>query len=175
MLASGVMKGYILLPSPLWKVGVSYTHFKNHIDKYVLSTWQDYWNCAVANMLYWLYSVNSVLKTLLGRVMYRGWSIARRENCPEIKKWNYLEMNVLNNLDLVCFVVCFLLLLLLVYVLFLFCYIINVTNMKMSSTTCFSHLLMLIFFNCLCISKLAWKLWFLKKICWEWIDFDWVL
>ena len=43
---------------PRVKVGVPYTDFKHHINQYVLSTWQDDWNGAVANMLH---SVKPVL------------------------------------------------------------------------------------------------------------------
>ena len=52
ILALGVMKRQTLLPSldlPRVKVGVLYTDFKLHISHYILSTWQDDWNGAVAS------------------------------------------------------------------------------------------------------------------------------
>ena len=44
---------------PRVKVGVPNTDFKHHINQYILSTWQDDWNGAVAN------KINSV-KPVLG-------------------------------------------------------------------------------------------------------------
>ena len=56
MLASGVMKRQIQLPSlPHTKVGVPYSDFKHLISQYVVfSTWQDDWKGAVANKLHFL-------------------------------------------------------------------------------------------------------------------------
>ena len=39
------------LDLPHAKVGVPYNDFKHCINQYILSTWQDDWNVAVANML----------------------------------------------------------------------------------------------------------------------------
>ena len=46
------------LDLPRTKVGVSYGDFKHCISQYILSTWQDDWNGAVANKLH---SVKTVL------------------------------------------------------------------------------------------------------------------
>ena len=40
------------LEFPHAKVGVPYNDFKHCINQYILSTWQDDWNGAVANKLY---------------------------------------------------------------------------------------------------------------------------
>ena len=44
---------------PRVKVGVPYTDFKQHINQYIFSTWQDDWSGAVANKLH---SVKPVLR-----------------------------------------------------------------------------------------------------------------
>ena len=46
------------LDLPHAKVGVPYNYFKHCISQYILSTWQDDWNGAVANKIH---SVNAVL------------------------------------------------------------------------------------------------------------------
>ena len=40
------------LDLPLVEVGVPCTHFKYHINQYILSTWQDHWKGVVANKLH---------------------------------------------------------------------------------------------------------------------------
>ena len=42
------------LDLPRVKVGVPYTDSKHRIDQYILSTWQDDWNGAVANNLHYV-------------------------------------------------------------------------------------------------------------------------
>ena len=42
------------LELPHAKVGVPYTDFKHWISQYILSTWQDDWNGAVANKLHYV-------------------------------------------------------------------------------------------------------------------------
>ena len=51
ILALRVMKGQTLLDLPHAKVDAPYTDFKHRIYGYILSTWQDDWNGAVANKL----------------------------------------------------------------------------------------------------------------------------
>ena len=53
---------------PRVKVGVPNTDFKHHINQYIMSTWQDDWNGAVANKLH-------SIKPLLGdwQSFYRQW------------------------------------------------------------------------------------------------------
>ena len=42
------------LELPHAKVGVPYTDYKHWISQYILSTWQDDWNGAVANKLHYV-------------------------------------------------------------------------------------------------------------------------
>ena len=53
------------LDLPRVKVGVPYIYFDHHINQYILSTWQDDWNGAVANKLL---SVKPTLADLLQAV-----------------------------------------------------------------------------------------------------------